>query len=269
MVKLLWAFFAAAFVLVQGEEVASDIGNWTVDPCIMAQFASTLRVNLAPAVDLTLETEVPLRATVNPQTSTCVSNKAQQITVKWTDMAKNDSTVNLFRNLTVMFILGNDSVSYGVSRIYGSFQVSQFVQFVDTVNKTETVYGWVDTDTGEFPNYNPLFRTPTNRSFLCFDVGEMTTVTSRLHYTFPNFPSTHLFENSTTLTLKHVQMDAFRPKDAPKHMFQVPVDCDYKPNDVVPIIVGVVLALLVVAIVVAYIIGRRRMRQSGYENISA
>ena len=36
------------------------------------------------------------------------------------------------------------------------------------------------------------------------------------------------------------------------------MDCDYKPNDIIPIAVGVALAALVVAVLVAYIVGRNR-----------
>jgi hypothetical protein len=45
------------------------------------------------------------------------------------------------------------------------------------------------------------------------------------------------------------------------------MDCDYMPNDVVPIAVGITLALLVVGILVFYVIGRRRQRQHGYESV--
>ena len=50
-------------------------------------------------------------------------------------------------------------------------------------------------------------------------------------------------------------------------VFQTPMDCDYMPNDVVPIAVGITLALLIVFILVFYIIGRRRQRFSGYESV--
>ena len=39
------------------------------------------------------------------------------------------------------------------------------------------------------------------------------------------------------------------------------------PNDVVPIAVGVALALIVVGVLVAYLIGRRRHRQRGYQSL--
>jgi lysosomal-associated membrane protein 1/2 len=45
------------------------------------------------------------------------------------------------------------------------------------------------------------------------------------------------------------------------------MDCDYMPNDIVPIAVGVALALLVVVVLVAYLVGRKRHRQRGYQSL--
>jgi hypothetical protein len=49
--------------------------------------------------------------------------------------------------------------------------------------------------------------------------------------------------------------------------FQTPMDCDYRPNDIVPIAVGVALALLVVTVLISYLVGRRRHRQRGYQSV--
>ena len=38
------------------------------------------------------------------------------------------------------------------------------------------------------------------------------------------------------------------------------MDCLYEPNDVVPIAIGVALAALIVVVLIAYAIGRRRTR---------
>ena len=45
------------------------------------------------------------------------------------------------------------------------------------------------------------------------------------------------------------------------------MDCDYMPNDIVPIIVGIALALVVLFVIAAYIYGRRRHRQRGYDQV--
>ena len=50
-------------------------------------------------------------------------------------------------------------------------------------------------------------------------------------------------------------------------LFQTPLDCEYQPNDIVPIAVGVALAVMVIVVLVAYVIGRKRNRQRGYESV--
>ena len=50
-------------------------------------------------------------------------------------------------------------------------------------------------------------------------------------------------------------------------LFQAAMDCLYEPNDVVPIAVGVALAVLIVVVLVAYIVGRRRNQARGYQSV--
>ena len=53
---------------------------------------------------------------------------------------------------------------------------------------------------------------------------------------------------NATLTIKLAQFDAFRAASLPDGVFQTPSDCSYRPNDVVPIIVGCALAGMVVMV---------------------
>ena len=50
-------------------------------------------------------------------------------------------------------------------------------------------------------------------------------------------------------------------------LFQTPMDCSYRPNDVVPIIVGCALAGMVVMVLIAYMVGRSRSRARGYQSV--
>jgi len=68
------------------------------------------------------------------------------------------------------------------------------------------------------------------------------------------------------LSAKKVQLDAFRV-GAPEGEFQISMDCTYRPNDVVPIIVGCALASLVLMVLVAYLVGRRKSRARGYQSV--
>jgi len=68
--------------------------------------------------------------------------------------------------------------------------------------------------------------------------------------------------------LSNLQMEAFRTQTDDK--FSSAVDCDADgvvTSDIVPIAVGCALAALVVIVLIAYLIGRRRARQRGYQSV--
>lgn len=44
-------------------------------------------------------------------------------------------------------------------------------------------------------------------------------------------------------------------------------DADEKVSDIVPIAVGVALASLIIVVLIAYLVGRRRSRQKGYQSV--
>lgn len=147
------------------------------------------------------------------------------------------------------------------------------------------ITSFVDIDTGD--RSKVMYRVPVNYSYVCRNAGELLLGT-RLHYNFPNAPDAGTdLKNATSLTLTNVTFAAFWPKGASmlevtfyflfstafvmsahsSFFNQNPIDCDAMPNDIVPIIVGVSLALLVVLVLVAYMVGRRKRRQNGYTSV--
>jgi len=63
-------------------------------------------------------------------------------------------------------------------------------------------------------------------------------------------------------------VDAFRPAKTSADSYQEASDCDLnKPNDLIPIIVGCVLAAMVVVVLVAYLVGRRYRSNTPYEEM--
>lgn len=78
-----------------------------------------------------------------------------------------------------------------------------------------------------------------------------------------------------TVYFSHVQFEPFRnpatkgKDEKTRLVFSVADVCeqDRAVSDVVPIAVGIALAALVVIVVIAYIIGRRRARQRGYQTV--
>jgi len=68
--------------------------------------------------------------------------------------------------------------------------------------------------------------------------------------------------------LSNLQMEAFRTQTDDK--FSSAIDCaadGVVTSDIVPIAVGCALAALVVVVLIAYLIGRRRARQRGYQSV--
>merc|ERR1712123_149903 len=84
--------------------------------------------------------------------------------------------------------------------------------------------------------------------------------TTTTHMADPHF--------TATLTLSKVQIDAFRV-NVSKNAFQEESLCDSGSpgNDLIPIIVGCVLAAMVVVVLVAYLIGRRYQAATPYQNL--
>jgi lysosomal-associated membrane protein 1/2 len=65
-------------------------------------------------------------------------------------------------------------------------------------------------------------------------------------------------QDKATIQLTKIQFDAFRASKTDKTVFQEASPCPTGgSNDLVPIIVGCVLAGMVVVVLVAYLVGRR------------
>jgi len=73
---------------------------------------------------------------------------------------------------------------------------------------------------------------------------------------------------SASVTLSKLRLDAFRG-NVSANTFQAESMCDNGPggNDLIPIIVGCVLAGMVVVVLIAYLIGRRYNASTPYQNL--
>ena len=85
------------------------------------------------------------------------------------------------------------------------------------------------------------------RSYLCMDSGTESLI-AELHSSTEKGGDPGEKLANATLTAKLVHFDAFRPSSLPEGQYQTPSDCSYRPNDVVPIIVGCALAGMVVMV---------------------
>lgn len=96
-----------------------------------------------------------------------------------------------------------------------------------------------------------MFSTPEKHSYHC----------NRAQYL--NLTETVSNKTIAYLTVSHVQLEAFNHRK--EDTFSTAKDCDAPDTpDIVPIAVGCALAALVVVVLIAYLVGRRRNQINGY-----
>jgi len=238
------------------EILEDDEQPWKVGDCILAHFEMNITIRLSKEdANKTTTIKIPKTAKVDNKSSNCgniTKNEDQRLVLNWKDADLNrELVINFRRNLTNNF--------YGVERFYGNFIVAQWKINTTQYNTT------IEVDSKEVPNI--LFHTPLDRSFSCGSWGS-TKLQSRNH-TKPLPPTPSTLPDATVHT-SMLKFDAFRndPDRKPTQPgFRNALDCETQPNDIVPIAVGIALAILVVVVLIAYVIGRRRNRQRGYESV--
>lgn len=232
--------------------------NWIVGDCILAHFHMNITIHSDPKVsNKTTIIAIPDSAKVDMSEgkSKCgniTANEDQRLVLNWKDDNLNrELIINFRRNLTNNF--------YGVERFFGTFMIKKWKVNTTDFNDTVTV------DSKEVPKI--LFHTPLDRSFTCGSWGS--TKLQAINITKPA-PPTPMTLPPATVHTSMLKFDAFRndPKRPPPTTgFRDSLDCETQPNDIVPIAVGIALAILVVVVLIAYVIGRRRNRQRGYESV--
>lgn len=138
-------------------------------------------------------------------------------------------------NLSMTFTLSNES--YDLSK------------FVITLNASNIFNDAAENQTVTVMIDESMFKTQGNFSYHC-----------NREQTLNQTGSTN------TIAVSHVQFEAFRTSKT--KVFSLAKDCDsHLPNDIVPIAVGLALIALIIVVLIAYIVGRRRQRARGYLNI--
>jgi len=250
----------------QDVEPKDDESYWKFKDCILARFS--MNITIQPNVtnpNITATVSVPKDAIVDPAKSSCGDINAtdpiktdQLLVLTWKEKETGydrEISINFRRNLTSTF--------YGVERFYGVFLWDKWTE--DGPNGTKINYNkTMHVDSNELPNI--IFHTPLDRSFTCAKWGS---TKLKAHYNVMPTPPAPTNLPDATVSSDDMQFDAFRnaASTPPAPGFRVSLDCEFQPNDIVPIAVGVALALLVVVVLIAYVIGRRRNRQRGYESV--
>jgi len=258
-------------------KVRADQGNWTVEDCILVRIASQIEITPNPdKKNKTVIMELPVEAVAS---GTCgvVEQNATEITTQKISLNWNEPTPDgdfLQRNITVEFGKNITAQKYGVRKISAVYETRKFIvnttipdpDFPDnqTISVNETVTEYVSMTTFKM---TPLeFNVPINRSYLCTDAGSKKLHTE-LHKSNEPIGDGGIKLPDALISATKVQLDAFRGDTAPHEEFQTSMDCTYRPNDVVPIIVGCALASLVLMVLIAYLVGRRKSRARGYQSV--
>lgn len=262
----------AAFLMAS--VVFADEGNWTIDNCIYVRMNAALTV--LPVLhnsSVVINEHIPLSAKA---TGECKVDKKpdQLITLTWEVAEPTNSTekLSLNRNISITYSSNMTATPpvYGVSKIEGVFETKHFIKEVNvtvanqTISKNETFIEYVSFTS--FAMQDLEFQTPINRSYLCMDVGVIS-MHAELHDTSEQGGGSGEKLNNVNFTATSVQFDAFRPVDLKPSILQTPLDCDFKPSDVVPIVVGCALAGTVLLVLIAYLVGRRKNRARGYQSV--
>jgi hypothetical protein len=253
---LLAVVFGACCVVGQ---TAPERGNWTVDNCIVLKMAVQLTVfPVEKNENVTEVVYIPPHAIA---TGSCKDNQTIELT--WEDKDSEDRVLNRTFKITFSRNDTSNPPVYGVRRLDGVYDIRYFKKNV-TENETKMAVSYV-----LFTTYNLdklEFQTPVNRSYLCLDVGS---VEMKAHLKDSTMPAHDAGDALLPVhwTAKNVQIDAYRSADLDPDQLQTPLDCSFRPSDVVPIVVGCALAGTVFLVLIAYLVGRRRNRARGYQSV--
>ncbi|XP_014471149.1 PREDICTED: lysosome-associated membrane glycoprotein 1-like [Dinoponera quadriceps] len=208
--------------------------KWTVKQndtlCIIVQMAAQFDFSYT-VNNTTIQKTIDVPSNSNA-TGTC-GNTEQNIMVSW--YTQNDS--RQLNNFTLHFVKNETIKLYSLHHFEISLAPEEFP--ADKWNKTVTLVHMV-----------PQYETRLSDSYRCLKEQKLD-----LHVNGVNETVGHL-------TVSNLQFQAFRTDN--KTIFGLAKDCAFDTPDIVPITVGCALAGLVVIVLIAYLVGRRRSQARGY-----
>jgi len=190
----------------------------------------------------TVAFDVPVTAVA---TGSC--DEPQNITLTWNSSVLNaDNSSYLENTLTLSFESNSSAGSLSVGADSGITPGKYGLENVAVVlhrNQNTTF-------TDQLLN-KAVFQTPFNHSYSCF-AEEVLKADNK----------------SFALKIREIQLEAYRSTTGGHSEFSAAVPCPADDaTDVVPIAVGAALAGLVVIVLIAYLVGRRRSRARGYQSV--
>ncbi|XP_044595140.1 lysosome-associated membrane glycoprotein 1-like isoform X2 [Cotesia glomerata] len=216
-----------------GPAPAPTTGTWVVNgtnhtTCIMVKMAAQLNVTYLNKDNKTMHQLITLpNNTMSNATGDCGAAE-QYIMISWnSSMALND---------TVVLHFNKNGTKYSLHHVEANLAPQDLpsYQFKDTLMMIH--------NTSEYP-------VAVSNSYRCTKAVKL-----NLNSNVPN--TTAVFEVSD------LQFQAFRSDNTTAFGFAE--DCAFETQDVVPIAVGCALIALVIIVLIAYLVGRRRSQARGY-----
>lgn len=217
------------------------VGTWSYPktgvPWVMVQFAIQMNLSYVNMDNNTMYTLYNIPAEETAVINGTSSNDTQSIILQWNENAQ-------LNNLTIEFGKNSTASQFSLLRI-------AFDLMLD--NKTFPSISVLGPVT--FEHKKSEFTTPLDMSYHC---------TKPQHFNFTtNAPTPVDYTKiNATIVISHMQLEAFNTKS---NQFATAKDCDaIDTPDIVPIAVGCALAGLIVIVLIAYLVGRRRAQARGY-----
>jgi len=240
---------------------------WTVEDCIMATMAGHVQLWPDPNdPNIFLNVSLPSNATAGGTCDLNRNNKPtpnQLLSLSWIE--KTPHGTDLIRNFTLLFSINMTSQMYGVSRVSAVYETKhEYIQTLVEDNKTESfsssihVKEFIVMTTFQLDPWE--FQVPLGKSYSCEDAGSFSLHTVLHKSTDPRGDPGIKLE-SAVIHWKDFQIDAFRLWTTPYEEFQSPMDCEVGKHDIVPIVVGLTLFALVLAMLIAYFIYKREKEE--------
>ncbi|KAL7045664.1 hypothetical protein ACKWTF_002294 [Chironomus riparius] len=226
-------------ILIYGEANAGDI-EWILNdkessPCLLADMNIKVNFSYNASSDFNRQKslyEIPNNLTKVDLVRSYCNDTESFLAVNW-------EHGNIFE---ITFIKYNKS--YELSKFHVSLNATDILKDISDNKTIEIMYERLVNDSS--------FDTPANFSFHCNREQILNSTNN----------------DGSSIILSKVQFEAFRRNNNKDKKFSLAKDCEsnFKP-DIVPIAVGLSLIALIIIVLIAYIVGRRRQQARGYLNI--
>jgi len=275
VIGILLAVTAAATVPEDSQSVLADqptgVGrddqsdpNWMLrGGCLALKISATL--NVFQNEKKMLSIPIPSSATVANTSSCSVLSSdvpSQVITLDWSEQGPSNDRL-LVRNISFLFSVDTTSTA----PVYGISKVTAMLEFAGSSNNTglgshEVEGNFVRMTTGVL---DPVkYGVPLNSSLLC---DESLTLDMESHL-LSSADFGIAYSQKSSLLIKHIQFDAFRPERIPRDLLQAASSCARDtPRDMLPILVGGGLAGVVLIIVCSYVFRKKPTKAKGYSTV--